>query len=103
MTQDLVVEPARIIAVLRRRIEELTYENAVLSAAVDQQRDEINELRGPAVQVIIPGKPAKFALRLVAHEPNGDRLGVLPHHSGFELGDPLNDVPSLKVTYPDGG
>ncbi|MFD8529404.1 hypothetical protein ACFV0L_18490 [Streptosporangium canum] len=44
--QDLVVEPARIIAVLRRRIEELTYENAVLSAAVDQQRDEINELRG---------------------------------------------------------
>lgn len=44
--EDLVVEPARIIAVLRRRIEELTYENAVLSAAVDQQRDEINELRG---------------------------------------------------------
>ncbi len=45
MTQDLIVEPARIIAVLRRRIEELTYENAVLSAAVDQQREEINALR----------------------------------------------------------
>lgn len=44
--QDLTVEPARIIAVLRRRVEELLYENAVLSAAVDQQRDEINELRG---------------------------------------------------------
>ncbi|MEU1880830.1 hypothetical protein ABZ470_26285 [Streptosporangium sp. NPDC020072] len=42
--EDLVVEPGRIIAVLRRRIEDLTYENAVLSAAVDQQRDEINEL-----------------------------------------------------------
>ncbi|MEU7911305.1 hypothetical protein [Microbispora bryophytorum] len=44
--QDLVVEPARVIAVLRRRVEELTYENAVLSAAVDQQREEINALRG---------------------------------------------------------
>ncbi|MEV0379816.1 hypothetical protein [Nonomuraea sp. NPDC050643] len=46
LMQDLTVEPARIIAVLRRRVEELLYENAVLSAAVDQQRDEINELRG---------------------------------------------------------
>ncbi|WP_214317034.1 hypothetical protein [Nonomuraea sediminis] len=44
--QDLVVDPVRIIAVLRRQVEELTYANAVLSAAVDQQRDEINELRG---------------------------------------------------------
>ncbi|GAA5046616.1 hypothetical protein [Thermocatellispora tengchongensis] len=44
--QDLVVEPGRIITVLRRRVEELTYENAVLSAAVDQQREEINALRG---------------------------------------------------------
>ncbi|UBU16685.1 phage tail protein [Nonomuraea gerenzanensis] len=55
------------------------------------------------MQVIIPGEPTKFALRLVAYEPNRDRLGVLPQHNGFELGDPLNDVPSLKVTYPDGG
>ncbi|MFD0477991.1 hypothetical protein ACFQ0B_64890 [Nonomuraea thailandensis] len=45
----------------------------------------------------------EFALRLAAYAPNGGRLGVLPQHSGFELGDPLNDVPSLKVTYPDGG
>ncbi|MGI5292640.1 hypothetical protein ACQEVF_58865 [Nonomuraea polychroma] len=46
MMQDLAVEPGRIIAVLRRRVEELAYENAVLSAAVDQLRDEINELKG---------------------------------------------------------
>ncbi|MEV0379817.1 hypothetical protein [Nonomuraea sp. NPDC050643] len=55
------------------------------------------------MQVIIPGEAAKFALRLAAYAPNGGRLGVLPQHSGFELGDPLNDVPSLKVTYPTGG
>ncbi|MEV4472797.1 hypothetical protein [Nonomuraea sp. NPDC049504] len=46
MTQDLVVEPGRIIAALRRRVEELAYDNAVLSAAVDQLHDEINELKG---------------------------------------------------------
>ncbi|MFI6497187.1 hypothetical protein [Nonomuraea typhae] len=46
MMQDFMVDPSRIIAVMRRRIEELTYENAVLSAAVDQQRDEMNELKG---------------------------------------------------------
>ncbi|MFD0659777.1 fibronectin type III domain-containing protein [Thermocatellispora tengchongensis] len=103
MMQDLVVEPGRIITVLRRRVEELTYENAVLSAAVDQQREEINALRGPTVQVIVPGRPAKFALRLVAYAPNGPRLGVLPQHNGFELGDPLNDVPGLKVSYPTAG
>ncbi|MEU7891684.1 hypothetical protein AB0B45_02340 [Nonomuraea sp. NPDC049152] len=44
MMEDLVVEPGRIITVQRRRIDELMYENAVLSAAVDQLRDEINEL-----------------------------------------------------------
>ncbi|TMR90381.1 fibronectin type III domain-containing protein [Nonomuraea basaltis] len=104
MMQDLVVEPSRVIAVLRRRVEELLYENAVLSAAVDQQRDEINELRGgPTVQVIIPGKPTRFALRLVAYAPNGGRLAVLPQHSGFEMAAPLNDVPGLTVTYPAGG
>lgn len=46
MRQDLVVDAGRIIAALRARVEELVYENALLSAAVDQQRDEINELRG---------------------------------------------------------
>ncbi|MFD8529403.1 hypothetical protein ACFV0L_18485 [Streptosporangium canum] len=55
------------------------------------------------MQVIIPGDLGKFALRLVAYAPNGPRLGVLPQHSGFELGDPLNDVPSLKLSYPAGG
>lgn len=31
------------------------------------------------------------------------RLGTLPHHLGFEAGLPLNDVPSLKLTYPAAG
>ncbi|WP_433355648.1 hypothetical protein ACQP25_17310 [Microtetraspora malaysiensis] len=44
--QDLVVDQRRVIAALRRRIDELSYENALLSAAVDQQREEIDELRG---------------------------------------------------------
>lgn len=55
------------------------------------------------MQVIIPGETARLALRLVAYAPNGPRLGVLPQHGGFELGDPLNDVPGLRVTYPAGG
>ncbi|WP_433355650.1 hypothetical protein ACQP25_17315 [Microtetraspora malaysiensis] len=55
------------------------------------------------MQVIIPGKPAKFALRLAAYAPNGPRLGVLPQHNGFEVAAPLNDVPGLKVTYPTAG
>ncbi|MCF6467410.1 hypothetical protein FAF44_03135 [Nonomuraea sp. MG754425] len=55
------------------------------------------------VQVITPGTPEPYALRLVAHAPNGSRLGTLPHHLGFEAGLPLNDVPSLKVTYPAAG
>ncbi|MFG3438319.1 hypothetical protein ACGF0J_13840 [Nonomuraea sp. NPDC047897] len=46
MRQDLVVDTGRLIAALRARVEELVYENALLSAAVDQQRDEINELKG---------------------------------------------------------
>ncbi|MEV0236866.1 fibronectin type III domain-containing protein [Nonomuraea sp. NPDC050786] len=55
------------------------------------------------MQVITPGPAERYALRLVAHAPNGDRLGVLPHHLGFEVAFPLNDVPSLKVTYPVAG
>ncbi|WP_327588468.1 hypothetical protein OHA25_16625 [Nonomuraea sp. NBC_00507] len=55
------------------------------------------------MQVIIPGTPEPYALRLVAHAPNDARLGTLPHHLGFEAGLPLNDVPSLKVTYPAAG
>ncbi|WP_214317033.1 hypothetical protein [Nonomuraea sediminis] len=55
------------------------------------------------MQVIVPGKPTPFALRLVAYAPNGPRLGVLPQHSGFELAAPLNDVPGLKVDYAAGG
>ncbi|MEW1838561.1 fibronectin type III domain-containing protein [Nonomuraea angiospora] len=55
------------------------------------------------MQVITSGTPEPYALRLVAHAPNGGRLGVLPHHLGFEVAFPLNDVPSLKVTYPAAG
>lgn len=55
------------------------------------------------MQVITTGQPEPYALRLVAHAPNGARLGTLPHHLGFEAGLPLNDVPSLKATYPAAG
>ncbi|WP_424533623.1 hypothetical protein ACOZ38_25140 [Sphaerisporangium viridialbum] len=44
--QDVVVDTDRIVAALRRRIDDLSYENALLSAAVDQQREQINELTG---------------------------------------------------------
>ncbi|MEV4078945.1 hypothetical protein AB0J43_01460 [Nonomuraea fuscirosea] len=55
------------------------------------------------VQVITPGTAEPYALRLAVYAPNGDRIGTLPHHLGFEAGLPLNDVPSLKVTYPAAG
>ncbi|MFB4284842.1 hypothetical protein ACBJ59_56910 [Nonomuraea sp. MTCD27] len=40
-----------------------------------------------------------FDLRLVVYAPFGDRLGVLPHPLSVEAGWPLNDVPSLKLSY----
>ncbi|MEV6154909.1 fibronectin type III domain-containing protein [Nonomuraea sp. NPDC052129] len=55
------------------------------------------------MQVIISGQAQRFALRLAVYEPNGDRLGSLPHHLGFEAALPLNDTSSLKVTYPAAG
>ncbi|WP_345486023.1 hypothetical protein [Planotetraspora phitsanulokensis] len=42
----MTVDTQRIIAALRRRIDQLSYENAVLSAAVDQQREQIVDLIG---------------------------------------------------------
>ncbi|TMR91456.1 fibronectin type III domain-containing protein [Nonomuraea basaltis] len=51
------------------------------------------------MQVIVPGEPMRYGLRLVAYAPNGPRLGVLGQHLGFEVGMPLNDVPSLRLTY----
>lgn len=38
-------------------------------------------------------------LRLVAYAPNGDRIGLLPHPLSVEVGWPLNDVPSLRLSY----
>ncbi|MEU6789884.1 fibronectin type III domain-containing protein [Nonomuraea angiospora] len=55
------------------------------------------------MQVIVPGQAERYAVRLVAYSPNGPRLGTLPHHFGFEVGAPLNDVPSLKLSYPAAG
>ncbi|WP_188197209.1 fibronectin type III domain-containing protein [Nonomuraea sp. SYSU D8015] len=55
------------------------------------------------MQVITPGTAEPYDLRLIAYAPNSGRLGVLPHHLGFEAGLPLNDVPSLKATYPAAG
>lgn len=39
--QNMTVATERIITALRRRIDELTYENVVLSAAVDQLQEQI--------------------------------------------------------------
>ncbi|MDF5756669.1 fibronectin type III domain-containing protein [Spongiactinospora sp. TRM90649] len=50
-------------------------------------------------QVIIPGEPMRYGLRLAAYEPNGARLGVLTSHLGWEAALPLGDVPSLKLGY----
>ncbi|MFI6317270.1 hypothetical protein ACIBG8_07115 [Nonomuraea sp. NPDC050556] len=41
--QDLSIEAERIITVLRRRIDELSYENVVLSVAVDQLQERLAE------------------------------------------------------------
>ncbi|MER6171370.1 hypothetical protein [Streptosporangium sp. NPDC001681] len=43
---DVAVDPQRIIAALRRRIDELIYENAILAAGVDQLQAKIDELTG---------------------------------------------------------
>ncbi|MFE1104020.1 hypothetical protein ACFW4K_26190 [Nocardiopsis alba] len=42
---------------------------------------------------------SEFDIRLVAYEPNGPRLGPLPHPLGIELGQPYNDLPSLRIDY----
>ncbi|MFI6485142.1 hypothetical protein ACIBH1_45040, partial [Nonomuraea sp. NPDC050663] len=51
------------------------------------------------MQVIIPPDRPRYGLRLVAYAPNGARLGLLPGHLGFDAGLPLNDVPSLQLSY----
>jgi hypothetical protein len=40
-----------------------------------------------------------FDVRLVAYAPNGDRLGILPSPLSVDLGVPLDDVPSLRLSY----
>ncbi|MBB5081387.1 fibronectin type III domain-containing protein [Nonomuraea endophytica] len=51
------------------------------------------------MQVIIPGERPRFGVRLVAHAPNGPRLGLLGAPLSWDAGLPLNDVPSLELTY----
>ncbi|GGM65242.1 hypothetical protein GCM10012275_39760 [Longimycelium tulufanense] len=41
-------------------------------------------------------------VRLVAYAPNGDRLGLLPRPLSVEVAVPLDDVPSLRVSYAAG-
>jgi hypothetical protein len=41
-----------------------------------------------------------FDLRVVAYAPDGDRLGVLATPLSVELGVPLDDVSSLRLSYP---
>ncbi|GAA4083080.1 hypothetical protein [Nonomuraea soli] len=51
------------------------------------------------MQVIIPSDRPRYGLRMVAYAPNGARLGLLPGHLRFDAGLPLNDVPSLQLSY----
>jgi hypothetical protein len=43
-----------------------------------------------------------LVVRFRAYEANGSPIGVLPHPLSWEAGIPLNDMPSLTMTYPDG-
>jgi hypothetical protein len=43
-----------------------------------------------------------LAVRFRVYAPNGAARGVLPHPLSWEAGIPLNDMPSLTMTYPDG-
>ncbi|MFG1709248.1 hypothetical protein ACFLIM_39260 [Nonomuraea sp. M3C6] len=45
---DLHVDPNAVVAVLRQRIGELTYENAVLAVAVDQLQTQLKQQGGTA-------------------------------------------------------
>ncbi|MFI9553729.1 fibronectin type III domain-containing protein [Nonomuraea endophytica] len=49
--------------------------------------------------IILPGAPAGFAVRLVAHTPNMGRLGLLPHPLKVEAAFPLNDLSGLQFDY----
>ncbi len=51
------------------------------------------------MELIIPGDPQVYALRLVAYAPNGNRLGLLSQATSFETAHPLNDIPSAQLTY----
>lgn len=42
-------------------------------------------------------------LRLVAYQPDGPRLGLLPDHTGFAVTDTANGISSLELSYPLSG
>lgn len=43
-----------------------------------------------------------LVVRFRVYAPDGAVQGVLPHPLSWEAGIPLNDMPSLNMTYPDG-
>ncbi|MGH8965616.1 MAG: hypothetical protein ACRDXB_09855, partial [Actinomycetes bacterium] len=43
-----------------------------------------------------------LVVRFRAYAANGAAIGILPHPLSWEAGIPLNDMPSLTMTYPDG-
>ncbi|MFF0770989.1 hypothetical protein ACFYUK_19040 [Nonomuraea wenchangensis] len=51
------------------------------------------------MSVILPADLPRYGLRLVAYQPNGPRLGLLPSPLSFEAAAPLNDVSSLRLDY----
>lgn len=43
-----------------------------------------------------------LVVRFRVYAPDGASQGILPHPLSWEAGIPLNDMPSLTMTYPDG-
>lgn len=43
-----------------------------------------------------------LVVRFRVYAPDGAAQGILPHPLSWEAGIPLNDMPSLTMTYPDG-
>lgn len=58
------------------------------------------DISGSPVRLIPEIPILGLRVRLVAYAPNGDRLGELPQPISYEIGVPLNDMPSLKLDYP---
>jgi hypothetical protein len=68
--KDLHVDPRAVVAVLLKRISDLTYENAVLAAAVDQLQAQLARAQSPDIQGSLPASESSLPEN---GDPNGYR------------------------------